>query len=104
LGCSSEFPTTGDLDYHLHVTHGYRHTWRIVSSFAPGARRPRSAEVARHSPGEVDRPDTAPAEAAATSTATRPSGSTATSHSRHRDQTHSRQRRGKHALDTRRRF
>jgi hypothetical protein len=33
LGCTEVFQTTGDLDWHCHQAHGYRHTWRLVSSF-----------------------------------------------------------------------
>jgi hypothetical protein len=33
LKCAEEFVTTGDLDYHCHLVHGYNRTWRYASSF-----------------------------------------------------------------------
>jgi|GEM_PF-4068056 len=33
LGCAEEFATTGDLDYHTHLAHGYLRMWRYASAF-----------------------------------------------------------------------
>ncbi|THJ74209.1 hypothetical protein [Candidatus Frankia alpina] len=50
LACTERFPSTGDLDYHLHVTHGYRSIWRIASSLRPEHRMPVGPRPARHVP------------------------------------------------------
>ncbi|WP_236706115.1 hypothetical protein [Frankia sp. ACN1ag] len=50
LACAERFLSTGDLDYHLHVTHGYRGVWRIVASLRPDHPLPIGPRPARHVP------------------------------------------------------
>jgi hypothetical protein len=33
LDCAEEFATTGDLDFHCHLVHGYNRAWRFASAF-----------------------------------------------------------------------
>ncbi|WP_018635683.1 hypothetical protein [Parafrankia elaeagni] len=45
LGCAAVFPTTGDLDYHLKLAHGYGRLARFLASLSrttvlPGGPRP----------------------------------------------------------------
>ncbi|MCK9898188.1 hypothetical protein [Frankia sp. AgB32] len=57
LDCAAAFATGGDLDWHLHLTHGYRGTYRIWTSLRPP--RPLGAPPARHVPdGLVEGPGT----------------------------------------------
>jgi hypothetical protein len=50
LACADRFPSTGDLDYHLHLTHGYRGVWRIAASLHPEHPLPIGPRPARHVP------------------------------------------------------
>lgn len=54
LACHDAFPTTGDLDYHLHLVHGYRGLWRIVSSLRPETALPVGPKPARHVPDGLE--------------------------------------------------
>ncbi|CAO5239195.1 hypothetical protein [Frankia sp. AgKG'84/4] len=57
LGCAAAFATGGDLDWHLHLTHGYRGTYRIWTSLRPP--RPLGPTPPRHVPdGLVEGPGT----------------------------------------------
>ncbi|CAJ61468.1 MULTISPECIES: hypothetical protein [Frankia] len=59
LDCAERFLSTGDLDYHLHVTHGYRAFWRIVASLRPDHPLPIGPRPARHVPdGLAETPGT----------------------------------------------
>ncbi|MCM3921582.1 hypothetical protein ND748_07870 [Frankia sp. AiPs1] len=59
LACAERFLSTGDLDYHLHLTHGYRAFWRIVASVRPDHPLPIGPRPTRHVPdGLVETPDT----------------------------------------------
>jgi hypothetical protein len=51
LDCQEDFRTTGDLDYHFRMAHGYRGVWRVVSSFLPQKRLPYGPEPERRIPG-----------------------------------------------------
>ena len=50
LACVEVFRTTGDLDWHCHRTHGYRHGWRMVSSFGREIKLPIGPEPRRRVP------------------------------------------------------
>jgi hypothetical protein len=54
LGCQDDFRTTGDLDYHFRIAHGYRGVWRVVASFRPQARLPYGPEPERRIPGGAE--------------------------------------------------
>jgi hypothetical protein len=58
LACAERFLSTGDLDYHLHLTHGYRAFWRIVASVRPDHPLPIGPRPTRHVPdGLAETPD-----------------------------------------------
>lgn len=54
LGCTDTFPTTGDLDYHLHITHGYRGFWRVAASLPPVAQLPLGPKPERRVPDGLE--------------------------------------------------
>jgi hypothetical protein len=79
LGCAAELSTTGELDYHLHVTHGYRRTWRLVTSLTPERRLNRGSQAGRRTPDGLDDDPGGP------TTPARPSAAAAAARARHRD-------------------
>jgi len=50
LDCEATFPTTGELDFHLHMAHGYRRVWRLVASLPRSQKIPVGPEPRRRVP------------------------------------------------------
>ncbi|WP_054566109.1 hypothetical protein [Frankia sp. R43] len=54
LGCSATFPTTGDLDYHLHLAHYYGRLARFGAALPPTRALPGGPRPARRVPDGLE--------------------------------------------------
>lgn len=54
LGCAAVFPTTGDLDYHLNLAHGYGRLRRFLASLSRTTALPRGPRPVRRVPDGLE--------------------------------------------------
>ncbi|MEX5633033.1 hypothetical protein [Parafrankia sp. FMc2] len=54
LGCAAVFPTTGDLDYHLNLAHGYGRLQRFFASMTKTTTLPVGPKPVRRVPDGLE--------------------------------------------------